>query len=82
MSHCVPLCPRRRPAGPAPEVPDAEYTAAMVDFLAAGGDGYTVFANGTERVDGPSDLDALVAYLHSLPEPADVKTRARITVLA
>ncbi len=62
--------------------PDAEYTAAMVDFLATGGDGYTGFAKGTNAVGGPFDVDALVAYMASLPEPVDAKTETRITMIA
>ena len=59
--------------------PKANYTAAMVDFLATGGDGYTVFTEGTDPVYGPVDIDALVAYMGSLPEPVDAKAEARIT---
>jgi 5'-nucleotidase len=62
--------------------PNAEYTAAMVDFLATGGDGYTAFTEGTNAVSGPSDVDALVAYMEALPEPVDVKAEARITKVA
>ncbi|WP_292521302.1 bifunctional metallophosphatase/5'-nucleotidase [Methanoculleus sp.] len=60
--------------------PDAEYTAAMVDFLATGGDGYTVFTKGTNIVNGPLDVDALVAYMEAFSEPVDVKAEGRITV--
>jgi len=62
--------------------PDAEYTVAMVDFLATGGDKYTVFREGTNVVPGPSDVDALVAYMESLPGPVDVKAETRITKVA
>jgi 5'-nucleotidase len=59
--------------------PNANYTAAMVDFLATGGDGYTAFTEGTDLVYGPVDIDALVMYMGSLPEPVDAKAEARIT---
>lgn len=59
--------------------PDANYTVAMVDYLATGGDGYTVFTEGTDLVYGPGDIDALVMYMGSLPEPVDAKAEARIT---
>lgn len=81
----------RKPAGSrvvevrvngAPLDPDAEYTAAMVDFLATGGDRYTVFTEGTNVVNGPSDVDALVAYMESLPKPVDAKADTRITKVA
>ena len=44
-------------------------------FLASGGDGFSVFATGPDRVGGPPDLDALVEYLRPtleglpLPKP-------------
>ncbi len=66
----------------APLDPNAEYAAAMVDFLATGGDGYTVFMKGTNVVNGPFDVDALVTYMESLPEPVDVKAETRITKIA
>lgn len=62
--------------------PNAEYTAAMVDFLAAGGDRYTVFKEGTNVVPGPFDVDALVAYMEALPEPVNAKPDGRITKVA
>ena len=62
--------------------PNANYTAAMVDYLATGGDGYTVFTEGTDVVSGPFDVDALVAYMGSLPEPVDLKAEARIVKVA
>lgn len=66
----------------APLDPDAEYTAAMVDFLATGGDKYTVFREGTNVVPGPFDVDALVAYMGSLPEPVEMKPEGRIAKVA
>ena len=62
--------------------PDGKYTAAMVDFLATGGDRYTVFREGADIVNGPVDVDALVAYMESLPDPADVKPDGRIAKVA
>jgi 5'-nucleotidase len=62
--------------------PNAEYTAAMVDFLATGGDGYNAFTKGTNAVSGPFDVDALVTYMESLPEPVDAKAEGRITMIA
>ena len=51
----------------------------MNNFLAAGGDGFTVFTQGTDLVGGPMDLDAFTAYLTAHPNlsppPAD-----RVTV--
>ncbi|MCP3105203.1 bifunctional metallophosphatase/5'-nucleotidase [Myxococcus sp. K15C18031901] len=57
--------------------PAAQYRVTVNSFLASGGDGFTVFAAGTQRVGGALDSDALEAYLkaHSseaspLPAPA------------
>lgn len=59
----------------APIDPKARYRVVMNDFLAAGGDGFTAFASGTEQVGGPGDLEALVQYLGRdrvirVPQPA------------
>jgi 5'-nucleotidase len=37
-------------------------------FIASGGDGYSVFNEGTERVTGVMDIDALEAYVKSQPQ--------------
>ena len=43
--------------------PQADYRVTMNSFLAAGGDSFTVFKDGTNVVTGPVDLDAIEAYL-------------------
>jgi len=57
----------------------ATYRVSVNNFLAAGGDGFAEFANGTDLAGGPVDLDAFTAYLAAhpnlAPPPAD-----RITV--
>ncbi|MFA4826283.1 MAG: bifunctional metallophosphatase/5'-nucleotidase [Methanoregula sp.] len=58
--------------------PAATYTAAMMDYLSIGGDGYTVFTNGTLITTGSSDVDTLASYLGSLPQPVNVTTDGRI----
>jgi len=50
----------------------------MVDFLAGGGDGYTVFTNGTDLAYGPVDVDALVSYMGTLPAPVEAPEQTRI----
>jgi 5'-nucleotidase len=45
--------------------PAASYRVTANEFLASGGDGFPVLADGTDRVVGPIDLDALVSYLGS-----------------
>lgn len=61
--------------------PKAAYTASLVDFLAGGGDGYTVFKQGQNITNGPSDVNALVAYVGSLPQPVSVSIEERIQMV-
>jgi len=55
--------------------PAARYRVAVNNFLAAGGDNFTVFAQGTDLQGGPIDLDALLDHLEAhpnlAPPPAD-----------
>jgi len=48
-------------------VPDdgTPYRVTMNNFLAGGGDGFTVFNQGTDVLGGAQDIDALIAYLES-----------------
>jgi 5'-nucleotidase len=59
--------------------PAASYRVTVNSFLADGGDGFTELRNGTDRLGGAVDLDALAAYLTAhdpiAPTPLD-----RITV--
>ncbi|MFA4860291.1 bifunctional UDP-sugar hydrolase/5'-nucleotidase [Methanoregula sp.] len=64
--------------GGVPLDPAATYTAAMMDYLSIGGDGYTIFTNGTFIASGPSDVDTLASYLGSLPQPVNVTADGRI----
>jgi 5'-nucleotidase len=66
----------RRPAGDRivrmslngkPIDPNRVYRVTTNSFLAAGGDNFTVFAEGTNRLDAGNDLDALEAYLKTNP---------------
>jgi 5'-nucleotidase len=43
--------------------PTDRLRVAASDFLVAGGNGFTVFREGTDRVAGDADIDALVAYV-------------------
>lgn len=54
------------------------YTVAVNSFLAEGGDAFTVFTEGTNRVIGPVDLDALVAYVEALDGPVTATIEGRI----
>jgi len=42
---------------------DSTYRVTMNSFLAAGGDNFTVFREGTDVRGGPQDLDALESYI-------------------
>ena len=65
-----------------PVDPAASYRVTVNSFLADGGDGFTELKNGTDRLGGAVDLDALAAYL-SLPanDPIAPTPRDRITVV-
>jgi len=60
--------------------PAATYRVTMNSFLATGGDGFTVFNEGTDQVGGDVDLDAFTAYLTSHPALAP-PAPARITTV-
>ena len=47
----------------------ATYRVTVNNFLADGGDGFRVLREGTDRVGGPVDVDALIAHL-STTSPA------------
>lgn len=62
--------------------PAATYTVASNSFLATGGDGFTVFKQGTEVTSFGSDIDAFEHYVESLAQPfavPDPATAPRIT---
>lgn len=59
----------------------ATYTVSMVSYLTDGGDGYTMFTEGKNIKNGPVDVDALVTYVASLPEPVNVTVDGRIQVI-
>lgn len=57
----------------------ARYMVTVNIFLATGGDAFTVLLQGTDRVTGPLDLDALVDYISQLPQPFTARVEGRIT---
>ena len=61
--------------------PSANYSVTANNFIAAGGDGFTVFLQGTNLVGGPVHLDALIEYLVGLPQPFSAPAIGRITRL-
>ncbi|MFI5776517.1 bifunctional metallophosphatase/5'-nucleotidase [Nocardia sp. NPDC051570] len=65
--------------GGQPLNPVAVYTVSTNNFLASGGDGFTVFTQGTPARVGPTDLDALESYLkaHGAVEPPSGRVERR-----
>jgi 2',3'-cyclic-nucleotide 2'-phosphodiesterase (5'-nucleotidase family) len=63
-----------------PVDPAASYRVTVNSFLADGGDGFTVFREGTDRVGGGVDLDAFNAYLGA-NAPVAPPTPNRVTPL-
>ena len=47
----------------------ALYSLTVNSFMATGGDRFTVLIDGTNRIGGPLDIDALEAYVGTLPQP-------------
>jgi 5'-nucleotidase len=45
--------------------PTDRLRVAASDFLVAGGNGFTIFKEGTDKVAGDADIDALVAYVRT-----------------
>ena len=60
--------------------PAGSYRVSINNFLAGGGDGFTVFTQGTDLAAGPIDLDAFTAYLTAHPNLAP-PAPDRITVV-
>ena len=54
------------------------YRVTVNSFLASGGDGFTLLTQGTNRIVGPVDLDALVEHVESLPQPFSAAIEGRI----
>ncbi|MGQ0562676.1 MAG: 5'-nucleotidase C-terminal domain-containing protein, partial [Gemmatimonadota bacterium] len=61
-----------------PVLDDATYVVGVLDFLAGRGDGYEAFGEAARREDMDlTDLDALIQYLQSLPQPVKVNLAER-----
>ena len=59
--------------------PVADYRVTMNSFLATGGDGFTVFNQGTNPLGGAVDLDALLDYFEASAGPIAPPATTRIT---
>lgn len=60
----------------------AYYSVGVIEFLASGGDDFTIFADGKDPVVGGNDLDVLIQYIQSLPQPFSAAIDGRITCTA
>jgi len=49
--------------------PEARYRVTVNNYLADGGDGFSTFLRGRDRVGGPPDVDALADYLAAFKPP-------------
>ncbi len=58
--------------------PKADYTITVNNFMADGGDGFTVLKSGKNRVTGPVDLDAFVDYFKTLSKPFSAAIEGRV----
>jgi 2',3'-cyclic-nucleotide 2'-phosphodiesterase (5'-nucleotidase family) len=56
--------------------PEARYTLAVDDFIAAGGDGYTMLVGLPAEPGATLDVDGVITYLRRLPQPVEVTARA------
>ena len=61
-----------------PILPEQRYTVAVNSFLATGANGFTALSAASERVVGPSDMEALLQYLRTAPQPLTVRFEQRI----
>jgi 5'-nucleotidase len=85
LTYVGPLAPR---AGTVVEVRksgvpldrEARYSVTVNEFLAAGGDNFPVLTHGQKIRGGPVDVDALIAYLQSLPQPISLPAINRISL--
>ncbi|MEN3313615.1 MAG: 5-nucleotidase [Actinomycetota bacterium] len=58
--------------------PTSSYRVTMNNFLASGGDGFTVFNEGADALGGAQDIDAWVAYFALFPGGINVPALDRI----
>ena len=58
--------------------PGADYRVTVNNFLADGGDNYTVLVGGTDRLGGEVDLDAFTAYIEANSPLAQTAPAGRI----
>ncbi|MBT2695884.1 5'-nucleotidase C-terminal domain-containing protein [Bacillus sp. ISL-40] len=59
--------------------PDSKYTVTVTSYLANGGDDFTVFLEGTDKVDGPVDIDVFENYVKQRKQPFASLIEGRVT---
>ena len=57
------------------------YTVAVNEYLAGGGDDFTVLTQGRHPVVGPFVADALIQYVQTQPQPLNADIAGRISRL-
>jgi 5'-nucleotidase len=57
---------------------DKTYTVTTNNFFAFGGDAFTVMRRGKIVETGATDLEALIAYVKSLPQPFSIEVDGRV----
>ncbi len=62
--------------------PSDKFRITMNNFLATGGDGFTVFNGGTDVLGGAQDVDSFADYFKANPNGIEVPALGRITSLA
>ncbi|MGJ7911223.1 bifunctional 2',3'-cyclic-nucleotide 2'-phosphodiesterase/3'-nucleotidase [Neobacillus sp. LXY-1] len=60
--------------------PKGVYSVAVNNFMADGGDGFTVLKQGTKRVTWMSDLDLLIQYVKTFRGPISAQIDGRIQI--
>ncbi len=65
----------------APVLPDVDYRVTINSFMASGGDGFTGFMAGRDKVTGIIDVDAAELYFHDR-SPIAPSTSRRVTNLS
>jgi len=61
-----------------PLVTSQTYNVTVNNFMATGGDNFIAFKSGTNQTGGAVDLDALIAYVKSVPQPFGAAIEGRI----
>jgi len=64
-----------------PLQPERKYTVTVNEYLAGGGDNFTVLTQGVNPVVGPFIVEALIQYVQAQPQPLNADIAGRISRL-